>query len=112
MAKIAIHCADLGMTNLVTTLVMPMVTKFAWMGGKKIQITLRVTIVPKLFAALDATTSTDSATDPDSANVGTAGPDLFVTNVYGTPGANMVHVMNPGPAIVKKAGVVFSATKT
>ena len=45
-------------------------------------------------------------------DVGTAGPDLFVTNVYGTPGANMVHVMNPGPAIVKKAGVVFSATKT
>ena len=35
-----------------------------------------------------------------------------MTNVYGTPGANMVHVMNPGPAIVKKAGVVFSATKT
>ena len=45
-------------------------------------------------------------------DVGTAGPDHFVTNVYGTPGVNMVHVMNPGLAIVKKAGVVFSATKT
>ena len=48
MEKTVTPCADLGMTNLVITLVMLMVTKFAWMGGKKIPTILKEIIAPKV----------------------------------------------------------------
>jgi hypothetical protein len=111
MEKIAIPCADLGMTNLVIILVMLMGTKSALMGGKKILKTQKETTVPKLYAALDVIMNMDTATVPANANVVMDMKVHFVINVSDILDANMANVMNLGLAIAKKAGVVYFATK-
>lgn len=112
MAKIVTHFADRGMTNLVIIPVMKMVPKFAWMGGKKTLITPREITAPKLYAALDAITNTDSVTVLDSANVEMDGKVLHVLNVSDIQDVNMVLAMSLTLAIAKKAGVAFFVTKT
>jgi len=111
MEKIATPCADLGMTNLVIILVMLMATKSAWMGGKKTLKTQKETTVPKLYAALDVIMSMDTATVPNNANVVMVMKVHLVINVSDIQDVYMVNVMSLGLANVKKAGVVYFATK-
>lgn len=111
MAKTVTPCADLGMTSLVITLVMLMVTKSAWMGGKKILTTLKEITVLKLYAVLDVIMNMDIATDLNSANVAMVGKVPPVLIASDTLDANMVLAMSPGNVTVKKAGVAFFATK-
>jgi len=111
MEKTVTPCADLGMTNLVITLVMLMVTKFAWMGGKKIPTILKEIIAPKLYAALDALMKMGIAIYLASANVVMVGKVLFVPIASDIQDASMELAMNLGNVIVKKVGVAFFATK-
>lgn len=111
LAKIVTLCVVLETINLDITFVTIMATKFALMVGRKTLITKKEITVPKLYVLLDAITNTVIVTNPANANAEMAGLDKTVMNVLGTLDVCMEPVMNPGPAIVKKAGVAFFATR-